>query len=108
MTLKVRRCDAGRFAGQVEYETLAPGPIGLFGSGCNLVHPRPLLDAFAAFEMPDDLPPLTDDIRAKILGGNALRLHGLDADAVRARISGDRFEAEKTAGPAPYWSRLRP
>jgi len=44
----------------------------------------------------------------KILGGNALRIHGLDADDVRRRIAGDAFEQHKAAAPAAYWSRLRP
>jgi len=98
-----------RFADMVGSLLQAAGPDRLlFGSGVNLVHPRPLLDAFAAFEMPDDLPPLTDEIRAKILGGNALRLHGLGAAEIGERIAGDTFEQEKANGPAPYWSRLRP
>jgi predicted TIM-barrel fold metal-dependent hydrolase len=98
-----------RFADILGSLLAAAGPDQLlFGSGINLVHPRPLLDAFAAFEMPEDLPVLTDEIRAKILGGNALRIHGLDADDIRRRIADDEFERQKTGGPAPYWSRLRP
>lgn len=97
-----------RFADMVGALLLAAGPDRLlFGSGVNLVHPRPLLDAFAAFEMPADLPPLTDEIRTKILGGNALRIHGLDGEAIRRQIAGDAFEHEKADGPSPYWSRLR-
>jgi hypothetical protein len=85
----------------------------LFGSGANLTHPRLLLDAFAKFEMPDDLvedygfPTLTAEVRGKILGGNALRLHGLSADDVRRRIDGDAFEAAKADGFAPPWDFLR-
>ena len=94
-----------RFADMVGALLAAAGPERLlFGSGVNLVHPRPLLDAFAAFEMPDGLPPLTDEIRAGILGGNALRLHGLEAPTV----PDDDFERQKAARLAPYWSRLRP
>ena len=97
-----------RFADMLSAMLDAAGPDRLlFGSGVNLVHPRPLLDAFATFEMPDDLPPLTDEIRAKILGGNALHIHGLDADDVRRRITGDEFEQRTADGPAPYWSGLR-
>jgi predicted TIM-barrel fold metal-dependent hydrolase len=97
-----------RFADMLGALLAAAGPDRLlFGSGVNLVHPRPLLDAFASFEMPDDLPPLTDEIRTKILGGNAARIHGLDADGIRRRISGDDFEQQKADGLAPYWSRLR-
>ncbi len=94
-----------RFADMVGALLAAAGPDRLlFCSGVNLVHPRPLLDAFAAFEMPDDLPPLTDEVRAKILGGNAARLHGLAADA---KVPDDDFERRKRAGLAPYWSGLR-
>ena len=93
-----------RFADMVGALLAAAGPERLlFGSGVNLVHPRPLLEAFAAFEMPDDLPPLTEGIRTKILGGNALRLHGLDA----AEAPDDDFSRQLPAGFAPYWSRLR-
>jgi hypothetical protein len=63
--------------------------------------------------MPDDLvedlgfPPLTPEIRGKILGGNALRIHGLRADDVRDRIRGDAFEAAKAEGFGAPWGFLR-
>ena len=98
-----------RFAEMLGAMLAAAGPDRLlFGSGVNLVHPRPLLDAFASFEMPDDLPALTDEIRAKILGGNVLRIHGLDTDEICRQIAGDPFEQRKANGLAPYWSGLRP
>ncbi len=79
----------------------------LYGSGVNLMHPRPLLEAFAAFEMPDDLPPLTAATKAAILGGNALRLHGLSADDVISKTSGDEFDVARRSGLAPPWSGVR-
>ena len=85
----------------------------LFGSGVNLTHPRPLLEAFDSFEMPADLvedrgfPSLTEGDRAKILGGNALRMHGLTATDVRTGIVADRFEELKRTGFQPPWSLVR-
>ena len=85
----------------------------LFGSGANLTHPRLLLETFARFEMPEDLveemgfAALTQDVRDKMLGGNALRLHGLQADDVRRRIKGDPFEAAKAGGFGAPWRFLR-
>jgi predicted TIM-barrel fold metal-dependent hydrolase len=69
----------------------------MFGSGTNLMHPRPLLDAFAAMEMDE-----TD--RANILGANVLRVHGLDEATVLERIAGDEFAG---ADDAPPWSGVR-
>ena len=92
----------------------AAGPDRLlFGSGANLLHPLPLLEAFAAFEMPQDLidefgfPPITEEAKGKILGRNALRLHGVDPAEARQRIDGDEFETLKADGLAPAWSALR-
>jgi predicted TIM-barrel fold metal-dependent hydrolase len=85
----------------------------LYGSGSNLSHPAPLLDAFADYQLPADLveefgfPQLTEHGRAQILGGNALRLHGLQSDAVRAAISHDQFTQERAQGPVAPWGRLR-
>jgi predicted TIM-barrel fold metal-dependent hydrolase len=91
----------------------AAGPERLlYGSGSNLMHPRPLLEAFAAYELPedllgDDLPQLDEAARAAILGGNALRLHGIDADERLARLADDAYARARAAGPVEPWSALR-
>ncbi len=65
----------------------------VFGDGCTLVHPRPGLEAFARFEMPDDLvdghgfPKMTEDLRAGVLGANIARAHGLDIAALTRTAS---------------------
>ena len=52
--------------------------------------PQPLIDAFRTFQIPDDMcaefgyEPLTDEVRRKILGGNAARVYDLDLDEVDA------------------------
>jgi uncharacterized protein len=52
--------------------------------------PQPLIDAFRTFQIPDDMcaefgyEPLTDEVRRKILGGNAARVYDLDLDEVEA------------------------
>jgi predicted TIM-barrel fold metal-dependent hydrolase len=85
----------------------------LFGSGTNLMHPRPLLEAFERFQIPADLvaahgyPELTDEDRANILGANLLRLHDLDSDLVRARIADDEYAAARAHGDAAPWSGVR-
>ena len=103
-----------RFAETLGTLLAACGPRQLlFGSGCNLAHPRPVLEAFAAFEMPRDLvedqglPDLTEEDKVLILGGNALRLHGLDPDTVRRQTAGDAFEKLKADGYPEPWSLVR-
>lgn len=50
---------------------------------------QPLIDAFRAFQIPDDMcaefgyAPLTDEVKSKILAGNASRLYGIDMDFAR-------------------------
>lgn len=85
----------------------------LFGSGTNLSHPAPLLDAFAHYQIPDEAtaehgyPPLTEADRRKILGENALRLHGIDATTMLDSINDDEFARRRAAGPTAPWHRLR-
>jgi predicted TIM-barrel fold metal-dependent hydrolase len=60
----------------------------IYGSEAPIWNPQWALQAFADFEIPQDLcdgygyPQLTDQAKSKILGENLLRLHGIDlADA---------------------------
>jgi predicted TIM-barrel fold metal-dependent hydrolase len=85
----------------------------IWSTGCSFTHPRPVIEAFAKFEMPADLveggyPALTAEAKAKIFGLNFARLHGLDLDDVRARIAADDIEAEKRAtGFREAWCEAR-
>jgi predicted TIM-barrel fold metal-dependent hydrolase len=85
----------------------------LFGSGVNLMHPRPLLEAFDGYELPADLveehgyPQLTEQDRRNILGENVLRLHDVDRDALRRSVEGDEFARARAGGYRRPWSLLR-
>jgi len=69
----------------------------LFATGCAVNHPTPIIDAFMDFEMPIDLVEgfgyrqLTPELKAKILGGNMARLHGVDIESVKQKIKNDRW-----------------
>jgi predicted TIM-barrel fold metal-dependent hydrolase len=85
----------------------------MFASGNNLMHPRPIVEAFAGYQFPDEwadefgLTPLTEQDRRNILGLNCLRMHGLDAVEVARRVAHDEFSQARAQGiPAP-WSALR-
>jgi predicted TIM-barrel fold metal-dependent hydrolase len=58
---------------------------------------QPTIDAFRAFRIPDELcerygyPQLTPAIKAKVLGTNAARVYGIDADVLRARVARDEM-----------------
>ncbi|MCH2173359.1 amidohydrolase [Myxococcota bacterium] len=56
---------------------------------------QPAIDAFRAFQIPVELrerygyPELTPEVKAKVLGGNAARVYGIDAEAARRRVAND-------------------
>lgn len=85
----------------------------MWGTGTTLAHPRPAIEAFLDFQIPEDmlegagllgpLGPLTDEHKRNILGANLARLHGFDIDTLRAGIADDEFS--RTPGvplPEPY------
>ena len=85
----------------------------LFASGVNLMHPRPLLEAFTDYELPAELieergyPQLTEVDRRNILGENLMRLHGIDpADLVNA-VANDEYAVARDGEPMAPWSLIR-
>lgn len=84
-----------------------------WGTGTMQYHPRPCLELFADFEFPEDLrrdyglfgelPQLTEEHRAKMLGLNFAELHGFDVDELRKGFEGDEFDRDPSQPePAPY------
>lgn len=69
----------------------------VWGTGCTTVHPQPLLEAFWELEFTDEMideygiPPLTREVKAKILGENYARRHGIDLEAFKATAATDRY-----------------
>jgi predicted TIM-barrel fold metal-dependent hydrolase len=84
----------------------------LFASGNNLMHPLPLIEAFDGYELPEEVldavgvAQLTEQDRRNILGENALRLYGMNRDALLEATAGDAFAAARAAAREP-WSALR-
>lgn len=85
----------------------------MFASGNNLMHPRPLLEAFAQYQFSEEwaqefgLPALTDSDRRNILGLNWLRMHGLDAGEITRSIADDEYSRARAQGIPGPWSALR-
>jgi hypothetical protein len=83
----------------------------MFGSGANLMHPQSLLAAFENFVFSQEIldkhgiEQLTRQERANILGENAIRLNGLDRDALHTLA--ERRTAARPEGLNPPWSGLR-
>jgi predicted TIM-barrel fold metal-dependent hydrolase len=79
----------------------------IWASGCVAFHPRPLVERFWEFEIPEMLiegygvPPLTKEIKRKILSENAKRIIGLDVDGMLAESKGDEF-SDRSELAAPW------
>lgn len=69
----------------------------VWATGVIATHPRPFVEAFWNFEMPTDLmqdygfPPLTDEVKRNIFGGNLARILGLDVEAMKGEAANDEF-----------------
>lgn len=85
----------------------------MWGQGSTMAHPRPALEAFVDFQIPDDLlegrgmfgplEPLSREHKQGILGGNYARLHGMDLEALVRATEGDEFAGgQEDPLPAPY------
>jgi predicted TIM-barrel fold metal-dependent hydrolase len=76
-------------------------------------HPQPILEAFEAFRMPDDLvegegyAEVTDDMKADILANNFARVHGLDIQELADAISHDDLAARKEQWSGEPWVPIR-
>ena len=54
----------------------------------------------------DGYPPLTEEVKADILGRNYARSHDIDIDAALPAIAEDELSRIRQAGLAGPWSRL--
>jgi predicted TIM-barrel fold metal-dependent hydrolase len=103
-----------RFAHMLGVLLREGGPDKLFwGTGAMFAHPAPLLEAFDRLSFDDAMidglgyPPLTDDIKAKILSENYARVHNIDLDKVRGAVAGDGIAARRAEQEFPAWGGLR-
>lgn len=75
----------------------------IWSTGCMLVHPRPFVEAFWAFQFPQSMldtgtPAFTIEMKQRILGGNLARILGISADQQA------RLVASKPKTYAKPWS----
>jgi hypothetical protein len=72
--------------------------------------PQPLIQAFRAFQISDEFqerfgyPSLTDEIKRKVLGLNAVRLHDVDPVTVPCAFTRADIESARAALPTPFTS----
>ena len=75
----------------------------LWGTGAALAHPQPLLERFWNLEFSPEIlamtgsPPLTKDIKRKILGENAARLHDIDLGDLRSLAAAEDLDRRRAA-----------
>lgn len=87
----------------------------VWASGCYLAHPRPTIEAFCNYEIPQDLledaglfaplSQITDDHKRNILANNYARMNGLDIARLKAGMANDEFSKAKLENMEPEpWS----
>jgi uncharacterized protein len=85
----------------------------VWGTGAAACHPAPLVAAFDAFQLPDELlagygyPQLTEEMKRDIFASNFLRMHGLNAETLNAAIESDDISRARDADRPEPWSALR-
>jgi uncharacterized protein len=81
------------------------GPDRLVWATGNFVHPQPLLERFWEFEFSEELldglgiPPLTPEIKRKILGENMASITGVDFRGIRQALE-DEFDRDQSGAVA--------
>lgn len=86
-----------------------------WGSGCVLGHPRPTIDAFCKYRIPEDLledaglfapvGQLTDEHKRNMLSRTYAGIHGIDIEATARAIADDEFSRARRENPSPEpWS----
>ena len=85
----------------------------VWATGAVAFHPQPLLEQFWNYSMPRDLvegngfPPLTNELKRKILGENFARMHGLALQDLAAGIPLDDMRRRQLGNElAEPWSEI--
>ncbi len=101
----------GRFMAALALLMQWGGPEKIvYSTGCTVVHPQHLIELMWNFQFDEPtcdrhgIPPLTDEVRRLILGGNYARMIGLDIARQRQLQVGDAFGAGATRALKAPWS----
>lgn len=89
----------------------------IWATGCSLAHPRPTIEAFCRYEIPNDLledaglfgplSQITDEHKQKIFADNYAAMHDLDLDELKQGTAGDEFSEARELDPDPTpWSTI--
>lgn len=83
----------------------------LWSTGCTVVHPQHLIELMWDFQFSEEtmarhgIPPISDEVKRMIFGGNYARAVGLDIPAWQAKQAGDAFAGRaELKRPWSVWS----
>ncbi len=84
----------------------------IWATGAMAVHPRPLIEKFWKFEIPEDLiegygyPQLTSEVKRKVFAENFARMHAMNVQELVAAIPNDEQRLRQVHGVmAEPWSK---